>query len=629
MDNTQSTSTNNVTLASFNTKYVKSSIQHVKELCAQAQVIALQETWLFPHDLTFLGTISEDFAWTGTSAIDPTAGILRGRPHGGTALLWKKSVFPTVSVLECRNKRICGIRASLSDKSILIFSVYMPTDATRNLSEFAMCVSTLNAIIEENNVESVFILGDFNAHPGEHFGNELISFCRDHDWICADFELLGINSGTYTYVCQAKAKRSWLDHCLVTRSAMETCIKAYVKYDVYTSDHYPLIIDCDLDTIKPKNLKSNVISSKNKVLWGDKKTDQIIEFNKECNERLKIIDFPVECRYCCDNCCRDLRHRRIIDKLYYDIVSALTSASVKTSKTCKVKPKNKKQLMGWNKHVADAHRESRLRFIMWLECGKPRGGQLYDEMTDSRRLFKTRLKWCQRNQEQIEMDRLAALHAKSDFKSFWKNTKKQNFKLGLPVSVDNVTNPEKIADMFREHFTVKSDLPCLNVKNDDRSLSQGEVEVRFSAKQVRKVITNMKRGKSPGYDGLSIEHLQNAGPHLPRVLALLFGLCVGHTYLPADMTRTIVVPIIKNKMGDVSSRTNYRPISLATVLAKVLDGLLNAELDKFIQLHDAQFGFRSGLSTESAIIGLKHTVGYYTERKTQVFATPFSDNSDK
>jgi hypothetical protein len=141
----------------------------------------------------------------------------------------------------------------------------------------------------------------------------------------------------------------------------------------------------------------------------------------------------------------------------------------------------------------------------------------------------------------------------------------------------------------------------------------------FNAKDVAKVIKGMVRGKSPGYDHLSIEHLQYAGVHMPRVLSLFFNLCLGHSYLPDNLMRTIVVPIPKNKTGDSSDVSNYRPISLATVIAKVLDSLLNGCLNKHVSLNDAQFGFRPGLSTESAILCLKRTVQYYTARKTPVY----------
>lgn len=84
--------------------------------------------------------------------------------------------------------------------------------------------------------------------------------------------------------------------------------------------------------------------------------------------------------------------------------------------------------------------------------------------------------------------------------------------------------------------------------------------------------------------------------------------------------RTLVVPIVKNKTGDASDKSNYRPISLAAVVAKVLDSVLNNYLNRRLRLHDAQFGFRPGLSTETAIFTLKHTVKYYTDRQTPVYA---------
>lgn len=84
--------------------------------------------------------------------------------------------------------------------------------------------------------------------------------------------------------------------------------------------------------------------------------------------------------------------------------------------------------------------------------------------------------------------------------------------------------------------------------------------------------------------------------------------------------KTVVVPIVKNKTGDVSDKENYRPISLATITAKVLDGVLDKRLCCNMKLHDAQFGFKPGLSTESAIYCLKHTVRYYTDKRTPIYA---------
>lgn len=264
---------------------------------------------------------------------------------------------------------------------------------------------------------------------------------------------------------------------------------------------------------------------------------------------------------------------------------------------------------------------ARRYYLEWIVGGKPTTGDLYNNMYESRNIFKQKLKWCQNNEQQIKMDIIADHHTKKDFKNFWKNTNSLNPKPGHPVSVAGINEPSKIAEAFRLHFKVDS-LPVGDVQEDMgpcRGKDTG-VAVRFTNKQIRNIIQGMVRGKSPGHDGLSIEHLKYAGVHLPRVLTMFFNLCLSHSYLPEQLMHTVVVPIVKNKNGDVSDMSNYRPISLATIIAKVLDSLLDKHLNKHINLHDQQFGFRSGLSTESAIMCLKETVQYYVNRKTPVYA---------
>ncbi|VVD05906.1 unnamed protein product [Leptidea sinapis] len=142
------------------------------------------------------GTISDNFGYTGTSA-----SILSGRPYGGVALLYRKNAFSKVSVIECNNVRICGLKLTVSDsKSIVILCIYMPTNSNDNFVDFNDCLSAMHSIVEveENSgVEAFYMLGDFNAHPNELFYNEMLSFCEDQIWICIDTNLCANN--TYTF----------------------------------------------------------------------------------------------------------------------------------------------------------------------------------------------------------------------------------------------------------------------------------------------------------------------------------------------------------------------------------------------------------------------------------------------
>lgn len=357
---------------------------------------------------------------------------------------------------------------------------------------------------------------------------------------------------------------------------------------------------------------------------GDRNLAQLKQYYNLCNERLRSIDFPDEFRDCCGHYCRHKSHRRILDKFYDRVVNILSEAARKSSG--RRKRRRKGLTVGWNDLVKKAHKEATCSFLAWRSNGRPPNGELFEKMNSDKKVFKGRLKFCIKNKEQLLMDKIASKHKEKDFKSFWKLTGTLNSKPKLPVCVNGVNGDNNIAKLFMDHFKV-SPLPIPPQKDTVCSDQMCNAEpdcatnfVRFSATEVKNTIARMKGGKSPGHDGLTIEHLVHAGPHLPNVLATFYTLCVGHAYLPSKLMRTTVVPIIKNKTGDVSDKNNYRPISLATIAAKVLDSLLDSHLDKALHLHDAQFGFRTGVSTESAIFSLKHTVRYYTDRKTPVYA---------
>lgn len=78
-------------------------------------------------------------------------------------------------MVSCESDRIVAIQVCVSGRSILFFSIYMPTDSSDNLLEYVQCLSEIAAIVETNNIETAYIMGDFNAHQGELFGIEM---CR-------------------------------------------------------------------------------------------------------------------------------------------------------------------------------------------------------------------------------------------------------------------------------------------------------------------------------------------------------------------------------------------------------------------------------------------------------------------
>ena len=132
-----------------------------------------------------------------------------------------------------------------------------------------------------------------------------------------------------------------------------------------------------------------------------------------------------------------------------------------------------------------------------------------------------------------------------------------------------------------------------------------------STEEVTETISKLKKGKFCGPDGICAEALKAAHRKVYVLLSLCFSLCMSHGYIPQPLIETTIVPIIKNKAGNLSSGNNYRPIALANVMSKVFESLIILRCEQFLTTADNQFGFKSGHSTDFCIYTLKEFIEYY------------------
>ena len=84
--------------------------------------------------------------------------------------------------------------------------------------------------------------------------------------------------------------------------------------------------------------------------------------------------------------------------------------------------------------------------------------------------------------------------------------------------------------------------------------------------------------------------------------------------------QSTMIPLVKNKCGDLSDLNNYRAIALSSALSKILETLLAVFLHNDSEVDCFQFGFKSGHSTGLCTSVLKQTVDYYTTQGSHVFA---------
>ena len=123
-------------ITTYNCRSIKSSVDSVRNLCNNHDVVLLQEHWLVKDELHILSKLHEDFYAIGVSAMDTDNKLIQGRPFGGVGILWRKSLGSIVKTKTFDDTRLLGVTIDTSTIKLLIICVYLPVCCPDNFDEF-------------------------------------------------------------------------------------------------------------------------------------------------------------------------------------------------------------------------------------------------------------------------------------------------------------------------------------------------------------------------------------------------------------------------------------------------------------------------------------------------------------
>src|SRR6201990_2815435 len=121
----------------------------------------------------------------------------------------------------------------------------------------------------------------------------------------------------------------------------------------------------------------------------------------------------------------------------------------------------------------------------------------------------------------------------------------------------------------------------------------------ISSKDVISALSELNTKRAYGPDGIPPAVLKICASELAPCLDKLLRLCLSTSTFPSSWKRALIQPVPKK--GDPSQPSNYRPISLNSVLSKVFESILNRKiwhhLNSSTLISDRQYGFRKKRST--------------------------------
>ena len=221
-------------------------------------------------------------------------------------------------------------------------------------------------------------------------------------------------------------------------------------------------------------------------------------------------------------------------------------------------------------------------------------------------------------------EKLIAKNAKQNPKAFWAYTQsKMKFKSTIPdlIKPETEENPEYastdeekaqlLVDYFSSVFTTEPNgeaMPEFPEQKYDEVLD----DIKIDEEMVKKKLKKLKKNKSPGPDNIHPRVLNELADSISYPLSIIFETSLKNKALPDEWKHANVCAIFKK--GKKTLPNNYRPVSLTSVVCKVMESIIRDGIVDHMTRNNLfspkQFGFLAGRST---VLQLLHVLKIWIE----------------
>ena len=450
----------------------------------------------------------------------------------------------------------------LRSQKLLVAAVYRPPSANNDVIDY-LDTNTL-PLMSKFGTNSVMLVGDFNVHHTDWLGSSVTDAAGRRTLQLAN------SLGLLQIVEEPTRGDQILDLVMTDLSATSTTYA-----NLGTSDHNPVLVCLDVPVYRDKPYKRNVWRYNLADYWGMRGHLASTDWPSVFQEK----DPEIACSKVTDIICdamdlfipSKIVTKKIGDKAWFD-------------DKCRRTARKKRRLFQKSKDNSDT---SKAKFV------------------EARRSYNQAEKLARRRYNIKLREDLADKTLSS--KKWWKIVNTLSGRTAhsdIPViehhGVAHITARDK-AEIFCQTFAEK----CRLQDAEDQAPDVGSTTTKFfdriifKPKDVRKLLQHLKLDKATGPDLIPTRVLKECSAELASPLCRLFDLCYSHGVFPSQWKTASVTPI--HKRDSKSDPTMYRPISLLSNISKIMEGVVQKQLQRHLLsnnlISNRQFGFRPGHST--------------------------------
>ena len=196
-------------------------------------------------------------------------------------------------------------------------------------------------------------------------------------------------------------------------------------------------------------------------------------------------------------------------------------------------------------------------------------------------------------------------------KAFKSSYKPQDF----PLEINNraIVTAEEKAEIMSEYFKTEA-LPNDNEYDHDIDVACRERDIQMGQPVDRdefEAVMESLKNSTPGHDNISNKMLKALSASYKDELLSTVNYSLSAGVVPEDWKHGHIILILKPGKP-ATNRSSYRPITLLPCMGKLLERILKARLEHYLEnkklLSPFQYGFRPGRSTEQVVLQLANQV---------------------
>ena len=212
-----------------------------------------------------------------------------------------------------------------------------------------------------------------------------------------------------------------------------------------------------------------------------------------------------------------------------------------------------------------------------------------------------------------EHEKKIAEDCKVNPKAFWHFiNSKRKCKIGITSLIkadgtytkNDKEKAEVLDNLFSSVFTKENKNNIPNTIPGEKSENTFLSDIIITEKAVLDKLNNLNTNKTPGADNIHPRVLKELSMSLSKPLTYLFNKSINDGQLPTDWKTANVSAIFKK--GEKSDANNYRPVSLTSIVCKILESIIRDVLQNFFENQNlyssCQHGFRKDKSCTSQLL---------------------------